>query len=187
MQEHLSLGANSGADIVRGAHTVEALKAPRFRYEVECVGPDGSVKWRDIFENLVTDVGRDDVLDKYFKGASYTAAWFVGLIDADGFTTGVDAGDTAASHGGWAESTEYSNATRPALTLGAVATQSVDNSASKAAFNINAATTIKGCFVTTLNTKGGTTGILYSAGLFSGGDKIVADQDTLNVTVTLTS
>ena len=46
---------------------------------------------------------------------------------------------------------------------------------------MNASETIKGCFLITNSTKGGTTGIIYSAGLFSGGDKPVQSGDTLSV------
>lgn len=151
-------------------------------YNVECLDADGNVKWTDEFDNLVVNVGLDDVLDKYFKGAAYTASHFVGLKLAGT----VAAADTMASHAGWLESSAYSNATRPALTLGTVASQSVDNSASKASFSINATATIAGIFATTNNTKGGTTGILYGAGDFAA-PRGVADGDTLNVTVTLTN
>ena len=97
------------------------------------------------------------------------------------------AADTMASHAGWTEVTAYSEAVRQTLTLGAVASQSVDNSASKAAFSINAdATTIGGAFITTDNTKGGTTGTLAGAAAFTGGNKAADNGDTLNVTVTLT-
>lgn len=85
------------------------------------------------------------------------------------------------------EDTSYSNANRPTLTLGTVSGQSVDNSASKAAFTINAAARIFGAFLVTNNTKGGTTGTLYGGGLFAAGSKLVANGDTLNVTVTLTA
>lgn len=152
------------------------------RYEFECLGPDGQVKWVDGFDNLVVDAGLNDVLDKYFKGSTYTAAHYVGLKLAGSAA----AGDTMASHAGWAESAAYSNATRPALTLGTVAAKSVDNSASKASFNVNATATIAGAFTSTDNTKSGTSGTLYGAGDFAA-PRGVADGDTLNVTITLTS
>lgn len=163
----------------------EHNEAPHFLYEVECLAPDGSVRWRETFRNLVTTAGKNDLLTQYFKGSAYTAAWFVGLVDNAGFTA-IAAADTAASHAGWTESTAYSNATRPALTLGTAASASIDNSASKASYTINATATINGAFTITVSTKGGTTGTLYSAGSF-GAPRSVISGDTLNVQVTLTA
>jgi hypothetical protein len=61
----------------------------------------------------------------------------------------------------------------------------ITNSASPAAFNINGSTTVGGAFLTSNNTKGGTTGTLFSAADFSApGDRTVANGDTLNVTYT---
>lgn len=154
----------------------------RMTYGLACFDRFGKLKWLDAFENLVTTGGKNDLLTQYGKGSGYTAAFFVGLIDTTGFTS-VAAGDTAASHAGWNESTAYSNATRPALTLGTASGGSIDNSASRATFNINASATIKGAFTITNNTKGGTTGTLYSAGTFAA-DRVVINGDTLQVQVT---
>lgn len=129
-------------------------------------------------------VGLNDSLDKHLKGVGYTAAWYVGLTDG---TPTPAAADTMASHAGWVEVASYSEATRPVLTLGAVANGSVDNSASKASFSINAPTTIGGAFIVSVNTKSGSSGILYGVGPFSGGDRAVQAGDTLNVTVTATA
>lgn len=154
-------------------------------YVIECFSPDGNLKWVERITNIVVNVGLDDVLDKYFKGSTYTAAHYVGLTDG---TPTVAAGDTMASHAGWVEVVAYTEANRPDLTLGTVASQSVDNSSNKATFSINAnGTTVGGAFVTTNNTKSGTTGTLYGAAAFTGGDKSVDNGDTLNVTVTLTA
>ena len=163
----------------------ERIKAPRFKYAFECVAPDGTVRWREEFENLVTTAGKNDLLTQYFKGAAYTAAWYVGLIDNSGYTA-VAAGDTSASHAGWTEAVPYSNATRPALTLGTASSGSIDNSASKASYTINATATLKGAFTITNSTKSGGTGTLYSAGTFAATRDVVSG-DTLNVQVTLTA
>ena len=154
-------------------------------YELVCFKPDGTVRWRETFKNLVTTAGKNDLLTQYGKGSGYTAAWFVGLISSVSFTTGPAAGDTSASHGGWTEDSTYSNATRPSLTLGTASGASIDNSASKASFTINGTATIKGAFTITNNTKGGTTGTLYSAGTFAA-DRAVVNGDTLQVQITWT-
>jgi hypothetical protein len=153
-------------------------------YVIECHDKDGNLKWQEDFHNLVTTVGLNDLLDKYFKGSAYTAAFYVGLT---GGTPTFAAGDTMASHGGWAESAAYSQATRPALTLGTASAGSIDNSASKAQFSINANATIGGAFLCTNNTKSGTTGTLYGGGAFTEGNRSVIGGDTISVQMTLTA
>lgn len=153
-------------------------------YKVECLRA-GELLWTDEFDNLVVNVGLDDSLNQHLKGSGYTAAWYVGLTDG---TPTPAAGDTMASHAGWVEVTLYDEANRPTLTLGAVSGQSVDNSASKAVFTISAdSTTIGGAFVATDDTKGGSAGTLYGVGAFTAGDKVLDDDDVLNVTVTCTA
>lgn len=177
------VGDRVDADLVRGG--VSALGvAIAGHYEIECYAPDGTLKWRETIDNLVVDVGLNDMLNQWLKGSTYTAAFYVGLVAG---TPTIAAADTMSSHAGWTDNATYSNATRPALTLGTVAAKSVDNSASKAVFNINGTATITGAFVTTNSTKSGTTGTLISAGAFSGGSKSVTSGDTLNVQVTYTA
>lgn len=161
----------------------ENLKLRNF-YKVECFDSKGKLKWVEEVENIIVNEGLDEILDKFYKGSSYTAAHYVGLTDG---TPTIAAGDTMSSHAGWAEVVAYSESNRQTLTLGAVSSQSVDNSASKASYSINGTATIGGLFLTTNNTKSGTTGILIGAVAFTGGDKSVANGDTLNVTVTLTA
>jgi hypothetical protein len=125
--------------------------------------------------------------DKYFSGASYTAAWYIGLYGAAA-SNNPAAGDTAASHAGWTEVVPYSNATRPACSFGAATTADpsvITNSSSPASFTINATSTVGGAFLISNSTKSGTTGILFSASDFaSPGDRSVVSGDTLNVTYT---
>lgn len=154
-------------------------QAPRFRYEVECFAADGSLRWREDVTNLVTTAGKTDLIDKYFKGSAYTAAWFLGLKG----TGSAAAGDTLASHAGWAETTPYAG-NRPAISFGT--TSGGSNTATAVSFSITAAgpTTVAGAFVANVNT--GTAGTLYSAGDFAASRSVFAG-DTLNVTLTVSA
>jgi len=152
-------------------------------YIVECHMPDGKLRWSERNDNIVVNDGLNDYLNKYFKGAAYTAAFYVGVA---GGTPVFAAADTLASHGGWAEVTAYSEAVRQTLTLGSVASQTVNNSASKAVFTINVNdTVIGGTFLATNSTKGGTTGVLYGGAAFGSGNRTAQSGDTLTVTVVL--
>jgi hypothetical protein len=156
------------------------------QYKVECWrpgfvdGPCSILQWIEEFENLVVTAGRNKILDACFKTGLASPAWYVGLKDAGT----VVAGDIMSSHAGWATMTVYSNAADPAFTPGTISNGQVDNSASKAVFNINATDDVYGAFLKDDNTKGGTTGTLYGAGDF-GAPRSVISGDTLNVTVTL--
>ncbi|MGB1639442.1 MAG: hypothetical protein ACPHCV_00660, partial [Pseudohongiellaceae bacterium] len=92
-----------------------------------------------------------------------------------------------SSHSSWSELTGYTQSARPTLTLGTVASKSVDNSASKASFSINATATVAGAFLISDSTKGGTSsGILYGVVDFASSRSVISG-DTLEITVTLTS
>lgn len=150
---------------------------PYFTYHVECVGADGTVKWVEEYKNLVTTVGKTDIIDKYFKGSAYTAAWYLGL---KGTGTAV-IGDTLASHGAWSEVNPYTG-NRPAITFGT--TSGGSNTATAVSYAITGTATVAGAFVASANT--GTSGTLYSAGDFAVSRSVVA-TDTLNVTLTVSA
>lgn len=164
----------------------EKLKAGGV-FTVQCFDKDGNLKWTEENHNLVVNEGLQDMNTKYFSGSGYTAVWYIGLYGS-GSTNNPAAGDTMASHIGWTEVTAYSQATRPAVTFGTATTADpsvITNSASPATFSINGTTTVGGAFLTSNNTKGGTTGILFSASDFqSPGDRSVVNGDTLTVTYT---
>ena len=150
-------------------------------YDVQCVGPDGQVKWVDSIENLVVTVGKNDLLDKYFAGSAYTAAWYMGLVDGASSPT-YAAGDTLASHAGWTESTAYSGTNRATVAWNSASAGSKASTATS--FSINGTATIAGALLTVTQVRATTTGVLYSAGSFTGGNRAVANGDTLNVTYT---
>ena len=145
---------------------------------MECYGADGALKWREEQHNLVVNVGRTDILEKYFRGSAYTAAWYVGLKGAGT----IAAGDTLASHAGWSEVTPYSG-NRPSWSPTAAASNSITN-ASAVTYAITGTSTVAGIFLASANT--GTSGTLFSAVDFSGSRSVVSG-DTINVTYTVNS
>jgi hypothetical protein len=142
--------------------------------------------WDDLYTNVVTTLGKNDILDKYLAGSAYTAAFYIGLITNTSYTA-VAAGDTSSSHSGWLEggganAPFYSQATRPAATFGSAASGGIKATSSSSVYTIaTTGGTYKGSFLTTSSTKDGTGGILFSAGTFTGGDRAVSVGDTLNV------
>ena len=175
-----------GGNVAKESGADQKLRAGGV-FTVECRDKNGNVKWTSKSKNLVVNVGLADMNTRYFKGSGYSAAWYIGIYGASS-TNNPNANDTMASHGGWTEVTAYSNATRPAATFGNATTADpsyIANSASPAAFTINASANVGGAFLTTDNTKGGTSGTLFSAADFAApGDRVVQNGDTLNVTYT---
>lgn len=131
--------------------------------------------------SLITIAGRDKLLDATLKTGLGAPAWYVGLKDIGDILEA----NTMAAHAAWATITPYSNATNPALTLGAISGGSVNNSAAPASFTINAPDDIYGAFITDNNAVGGATGILFGGGDFASPRPVVSG-DTLNVTLTIT-
>lgn len=174
-----SLTANKGSTERTGAGGI---------FTVTCVGADGVEKWSDTFHNLVVNEGLQDMNSKYFQGSGYTAAWYLGLVQGPGSGTTYAAGNTLATHAGWTElvpGTAYTG-NRKAVTFGTASTADpsvITNSASPSSFAMLVnSTVVAGALL--CNAASGTSGVLFSAGDFTGGDKTVDNGDTLNVTYT---
>jgi hypothetical protein len=164
-----------GVGAVMSPALAEAFIAPALIYDVVCVGPDGAEKWRERVHNVVCTAGKTDIVDKYLKGSSYSAAWYCILAGAGTKA----AGDTLASHAGWTEATPYSG-NRPAITWGT--TSSGSNTSTAVSISITGTATVAGAGICTVNS--GTSGVLYSVSDFSA-SRSVANGDTLNVTFTI--
>jgi hypothetical protein len=166
--------------------SIEKVKAGGV-FTVQCFDSEGNLKWAEENHNLVVNVGLQDMCNQYFNGSSYNAAWYIGLYGAAA-SNDPAAGDTMASHAGWTEVTAYSETERPAANFGAATAADpsvISNSSSVAVFSINGTTTVGGAFLTSDDTKGGSTGILFSASDFaSPGDRAVVSGDVINVTYT---
>lgn len=147
------------------------------------VDPFGRIKSEDWGHNLITNVALNDVLNEYIRGTTQTTAWYMGLVDNSGFST-FAAADTAASHAGWSENQNYSNSPRPQWSPGSASSQSITNSSS-VNFSMTGTVTIRGIFIISNSTIGGTTGTLFSEAAYSGGNQSVNNGDTLQNTYSL--
>lgn len=176
---------NVAAGLVAKTGFSESAKAGGV-FKVECVGADGVVKWTDEMHNLVVNEGLQNMNTQFFKGATYTAAWYLGLVTGPGSSTTYAAADTLLTHGGWTEFTNYAGS-RKAVTFGTATTADpsvISNSASPSQFSITGAGgTVAGAFLCSVAS--GTSGVLFSEADFqSPGDRVVVSGDTLNVTYT---
>jgi len=154
-------------------------------FHVDCFDKDGNLKWSTSEHNLVVNEGLQNMNTQYFKGSTYTAALYLGLITGPGSGTTFAAADTLASKA-WTEFTDYSGS-RKAVTFGTATTADpsvISNSASPSSFTISGAGgVVAGAFLCTVSS--GTSGVLFSESDFqSPGDRTVVSGDTLNVTYT---
>lgn len=134
------------------------------------------------WENIVVTEGKNYLLSAGLDGGSPITSWYLALLAG---SPTVAAGDTMASHAGWTEVTAYSEANRQAWTGGTASGGSIDNSGSVASFTINAnGTTVGGAALVSDNTKGGSSGTLYAAGAFSGGNLTLNAGSTIEITAT---
>lgn len=179
-----------GAGVVANPSLIETMEAPYFLADVECVGADGKVKWTERVRNTVMTPGKTLALNILFGATAKVSTWYCGLISSVSYSA-IAATDTAAQingTNGWKEGAtanapKYTSpAARPALTFAAASGTAIATSAASS-FTISADGTAKGMFCISDSTKDGTSGTLYSAGLFSA-DRVLIAGDTLNVTLT---
>lgn len=155
--------------------TEENQTAPAILYDITCTDSGGKCKWHERIHNLVTTAGKNDLIDKYFKGSSYTAAWYLGLKGSGAAA----AGDTLSSHTGWSEIIPYAGNRTP-ITFGT--TSAGSNTANAVAVSINATATVSGAFICSAGS--GNSGILYSVSDFSVVRSVI-NGDTLSVALTV--
>lgn len=148
----------------------------------------GVVIYEEDFLNTVVTVGKNAMLDAALAGAAYTVTGpYMGLISSVGYSA-IAAADTMSSHAGW---TEAGNANAPTYTAPRkTAAWSAAAAGAKAlsaalSFAITGTGTVKGAFMVygsgAVATIDNTSGTLFSAGLFSGGDRDVVNTDILNI------
>jgi len=157
--------------------------APRNTFVVEHIR-GGKVLSKDIITNGVTLERMNSMLNTYFGADVKKAAWAIGLVDASGYSAEAET-DTMATHAGWLEFTNYNEATRPTWEATVSSAKSITGTGVQT-FTIGTVVSqsILGLMVSDSNTKGGTTGMLWSTALFSSAKPVVT-ADTFRVTYTL--
>jgi hypothetical protein len=196
--EQSSFGDVSTASLIKKTDLAEQIGMEGY-FVAKCYDKDGNLKWEDTIGNLVVAAGKQLMLDTLLSGSSYSATVYMGLVSGASSPT-YAATDTQASHGGWLESglanaPTYSG-NRKTVTFNSATSSgsSPSNVTTKAAssvvvFTFTGSGTVAGCFININGsaTIDNTTGTLYSAGSFTGGNKIVASTDVLNVTYSTTA
>lgn len=124
--------------------------------------------------NGISNEGKNLLLDVMFHGETQIISWYLGLIDSSGFSA-LAAGDTMASHAGWTELDDYDETTRQEWNE-AAASNKIMSYSTYCSVTINATKTVKGLFVTSDHTIGGTSGVLWSSGLFDSAIDVVDDD-----------
>jgi len=171
--------------LIAGAKPEDQMTAMGY-FTIQCYDKNGKLKWEDKNHNLVVNTGLQYMAGVALTSTTQITTWYIGLYGAGASNTPA-AGDTMASHAGWTEVAPYAG-NRPQVTFVAAtnANPSVVTNSTAVAYSINATATVGGAFLVSNNTRGGTTGTLFSAADFSApGDRTVASGDTLNVTYTL--
>jgi hypothetical protein len=139
--------------------------------------------------NLVTNEGKNKMLNVMFHNVTQISTWYLLLIDGSGSPTPA-AGDTYAqinASNGWDEFTSYDEATRQEWTEGSSTTQNITN-ASPVVFTISATGDVYGLALvgggTSASTKSDAAGggTLWNAAAFNSGTTPVLDNDQLKVT-----
>lgn len=160
---------------IRGAIGIQGL------WGFKCRKSNGDTKWVVDVKNIVTTAGINHILDTEFHNAAQVPTWYIGLKSAGEAA----AGDTLVSHANWTEVTNYTG-NRKEYVEAAAASGVVTNNNNKASFAINANNTvIAGGFL--CSAENGTSGTLFSAVDFTGGNKTCDDGDTLEVTYTISA
>jgi hypothetical protein len=113
----------------------------------------GDLAWTDKAPNAVVNAALNYVLNVALGGGTQITTWYIGLVSNAGTPT-FAAGDTHVTHA-WTEFTDYSETTRQAWTPVTSTAQSITNTTA-ATFSITGPGTLKGLFMSNVNTKGST-------------------------------
>jgi hypothetical protein len=187
--EQAKFGDIVEATVTRGAGQTETVGLEGV-YTAECFDAQGNLKWSETFKNLTTNVGRANLMNSYFANTGGGAI----VMGLKGTGTAAYA-DTQASHATWLEvgnanAPTYSGTRKtPVFSAATSANPSVLATSAAVTFSMTSSGTVAGAFINVGGTSAidNTTGVLFSAGDFTAGSKVVASGDTINVSYTLSA
>jgi hypothetical protein len=159
-------------------------------FSAACYDRFGNLKWDDEFPNVVCTEGKNLMFNTAFAGSAYTVTGpYMGLISSVSFTQ-VQASDTAAQINGTNQWKEAGSANAPTFSARVISTWASASAgsistASAVSFTMTSGGTLVGGFIvygaSASSTIGNTSGKLWSAGVFTGGNRVVANTDVVNV------
>jgi len=180
----LQLVEKVGCVVERAPNQVPDIFGLKGKFHVEH-WRDGEMLSKQDFTNLITDIGKQQLLNIMFESATQITTWFIGLVDNSAWSA-FAAADTMVTHAGWVELQAYNEATRNAWTPGAASgtgTVTITNGTA-VTFTMNATHVVKGIFINSIGTKGGTTGTLWAETAFAA-TVAVNNADLIKVTYTV--
>ena len=163
------------------------------RFSAICRDASGAELWRADFDNLLTTIGKNFLLDSALAGSGYTAAEFMGLISSTSYSA-VAAGDTMASHAGWLEA-GGANAPTYSGSRGSCAWSAASGGVKALSagltFTFTGSGTVQGAFLVAgsgaSGTVGNTGGTLYAGGALTTPQPVIATNTlTISYSTTLT-
>jgi len=158
---------------------------PKFGYKgkwiIKCFRPDGSLKWAEFINNLITLEGRIHAQDVIFKGGTAYSTHYILLFNSD--STPVSTWEYSEIGTDFDEWVDYDETVRQTWTCGAIDSgdASLTNDASPASFTASTGVddTLYGAAMVNVNTKGDAVsgvGIEWCATRFSTSRPIVAAE-----------
>jgi len=179
-------GATCG--VVRGSKAPESNGVISGLFNVRIVGADGVEKFNEDCPNVIVNEGVGEMFTRMFTTNGSNTNWYLGLIDNASLT--VAASDTLATHIA-SEFSNYSDATpgggtatlRPNWASSATVTaasRKVDNTAASIDFTVSGAGgTVDGLFIHTQQTKGSSTGTLFSVVTIASSPTVAASDHVI--------
>ena len=165
------------------------------RYDVVCLDSEGNVKWTDVAHNQTTNQGKNGMLNGYLGAGAVPASWYCSLITASSISltsvysainsTSPATCVTEVGTGVIAARKLMTWAAAGTPTAGAIASNTVSFAITGAATVIGNMVVSGGTGITNLGDVAAASGVLLSAGSFTGGPKTVGNGDTLNVSYSL--